>query len=556
MAGFPRVGGRHLQAEMYFLSHIDSVPIKRALISVTDKSGVVELAGILSREFGVEIISTGGTARVISQAGIPVTDVSAVTGYPEMMDGRLKTLHPAVHGGLLALRDVPSHAEAMQAHGIKPIDLLVVNLYAFEKVIADPHTKLEHAIENIDIGGPAMLRSASKNYRSVAVVSDPAQYADFIEHLRRNAGSTLLPFRMHLAVSTFARTASYDAAVHDYLARHQTVGVDAAADAGLFPHLIRSYRKIADLRYGENPHQAAALYADGADGGGVAGARQLHGKMLSYINLLDADAAYGLVGEFDRPAAVVVKHANPCGCAVADEPAAAFELAYAGDPVAAFGGIVAVNRIVDQHLASAIVAGKKFLEVLIAPDFMPDALEILRRRWADCRLLAAPMIPTDGTRRRHLKLTSISGGVLAQQADDQPEPTAAFKTVTSAAPSADLLSDLQIAWKICKHVKSNAIVIVRNGQLLGAGAGQMSRVTSCRLAIELARLNGHGDKLQGAAAASDAFFPFADGPQLLLNAGIGGLIQPGGSKRDADTIDLCNGRGAAMIFTGTRHFLH
>ncbi len=538
------------------MTSIDAVPVKRALISVTDKSGVVDLARVLNAEFGIEIISTGGTARAIAEAGIPVTDVSAVTGFPEMMDGRVKTLHPAVHGGLLALRDHPAHLDAMKLHGIRPIDLLVVNLYAFEKVVADPNTQLEHAIENIDIGGPAMLRSASKNYRSVAVVTDPAQYSGFIDHLRQNSGSTLLPFRLNLAVCAFARTASYDAVVHRYLARQLADDSEASA-AGLFPTLIQSYRKISDLRYGENPHQAAALYADGGNSVGVAGARQLHGKTLSYINLLDADAAFSLAAEFDQPAAAVIKHANPCGCAAAPDPTVAFELAYAGDPVAAFGGIVAVNRVVDHPLASAIVAGKKFLEVLIAPDFTPDALEILRRRWADCRLLAVPMASASaGTASRNLKFTSISGGVLIQQADDLPEPASAFSVVTTARPSAEMSRDLQIAWKICKHVKSNAIVIVKDGQLLGAGAGQMSRVTSCRLAIELARLNGHGEKLAGAVAASDAFFPFADGPQLLLDAGITGLIQPGGSKRDADTVELCNQRGAAMIHTGFRHFLH
>jgi len=533
----------------------DLVPIKRALISVTDKSGIAELAQVLHAEFGVEILSTGGTAKVLAQAGIPVTDVASVTGFPEMMDGRIKTLHPAIHGGLLALRDEPSHLAALSAYAIRPIDLLIVNLYAFEKATADPHTTLAHAIENIDIGGPAMIRSASKNYRSVAVVTDPSQYTNLVEHLRHDSGATRLRFRLDLAMWAFSRTASYDAAIHEYLAAQYFTDESGPATAGLFPTIIRSYHKVDDLRYGENPHQSAALYVDGKDAGGVAQAHQLHGKKLSYINLLDADAAYSLAAEFDQPAVAVIKHANPCGCALADNPAAAFELSWAGDPTAAYGGIVAVNRLVDAVTASAIVAGKKFLEVLIAPQFTPEALDILRHRWTDCRLLAVPAADHRyPSTARPLKFASISGGVLVQQVD--AEPPTPYSVATASQPSDGTLADLHIAWRICKHVKSNAIVIVKDRQMLAAGAGQMSRVTSARLAIELARQNGHADKLNGAAAASDAFFPFADGPQLLLDAGIIALIQPGGSKRDADTINLCNERQAAMVFTGFRHFLH
>jgi phosphoribosylaminoimidazolecarboxamide formyltransferase/IMP cyclohydrolase len=532
----------------------DSVPIRRALISVTDKSGITELAQWLHKEFGIEIISTGGTAKLLAGAGIPVKDVASVTGFPEMMDGRVKTLHPVIHGGLLALRDEPSHISAMTSHGIMPIDLLIVNLYAFEKTIADPATTLEHAVENIDIGGPAMIRSASKNYRSVAVVTDPIQYPKLMDHLRHESGSTRLKFRMDLAMWAFSRTASYDAAIHQYLAGRYFAEESGPTSAGLFPTVIRSYRKLDDLRYGENPHQAAALYTDSGETNGVANARQLHGKKLSYINLLDADAAYSLITEFDQPAAAVIKHANPCGCAVGENLATAFELAYAGDPVAAFGGIVALNRPVDAAAASAIVAGKKFLEVLIAPEFQPDALELLRHRWADCRLLAVPESSVQRSSRRKLKFASISGGALVQQ--DDVEPPTQFATVTTSQPSPSALADLHIAWRICKHVKSNAIVLVKDRQLLGVGAGQMSRVTSARLAVELARQNGHDGKLTGAVAASDAFFPFADGPQLLLDAGIIALIQPGGSKRDADTINLCNQWGIAMVFTGVRHFLH
>ncbi len=387
------------------------------------------------------------------------------------------------------------------------------------------------------------------------MVTDPVQYPKLIEHLRENTGATRLRFRLDLAMWAFSRTASYDAAIHEYLAYKYFSNDDGPVSAGLFPTLIRSYRKLDDLRYGENPHQAAALYADGAQAGGVANARQLHGKKLSYINLLDANAAFSLAAEFEQPAATVIKHANPCGCGVALDPATAFQYAYAGDPVAAFGGIVAVNRPIGLAAASTIVEGKKFLEVLIAPAFAPDALDILRNRWTDCRLLAVQDdASSPPSSQRKLKWASISGGVLVQQADR--EPPASYSTVTTTQPSSHAMIDLHIAWRICKHVKSNAIVIVKDRQLIGVGAGQMSRVTSARLAIDLARQNGHEEKLAGAVAASDAFFPFADGPQLLLDAGISALIQPGGSKRDPDTINLCNQRGASMIFTGFRHFLH
>ncbi len=534
------------------LTPIDIVPIRRAIISVTDKTGIVELARVLHDEFHIEIISTGGTANTLAAAGVPVVDIASVTGFPEMMDGRVKTLHPAVHGALLALRDDPHHLDAMAAHGIKPVDLLIVNLYAFEKTIKAPDCTLPYAIENIDIGGPSMIRSAAKNYRSVAVVTDPVQYPKLLEQMRRDHGATTARFRLDLAMWAFARTASYDAAIHEYIAA-QYFG-DGGNAACLQPTMIKSYEKVDDLRYGENPHQAAALYTSGQQPGGIASARQLHGKKLSYINLLDADAAFSLVGEFDRPAAAVIKHANPCGCAVAAGAAEAFELAYAGDPQAAFGGIVAVNTPVDAHVAQVIVAGKKFLEVLLAPDFTADALAILRQRWVDCRLLAAE--PQKSPPCPPLKFTDISGGVLVQQADTLREDAEKFSSVATVPPTPAMRSDLLVAWRICKHVKSNAIVIVRDGQLLGVGAGQMSRVTSCRLAVDLARQNGHMAKLAGAVAASDAFFPFADGPKMLIDAGIKALIQPGGSKRDSDTVELCNQHNVAMLLTGVRHFLH
>ncbi len=510
----------------------DVVPVRRALLSVSDKSGLVELATALVHEFNVELISTGGTARAIQEAGLPVGDVADLTGFPEMMDGRVKTLHPAVHGGLLALRDAPSHQQAMQKHGISPIDLLVVNLYPFEKVIADPACPFEHAVENIDIGGPAMVRSASKNHRSVAVVTDAVQYDKLLKNMRANQGGTTHAFRLDLAMWAFGRTAQYDAAIHAYLSRHYfaSTGLESAEMAGLTPQLIADLTRVQTLRYGENPHQRGAFYATSRPPKDLAAAKQLHGKELSWINLLDANAALGLVREFARPAAAVIKHANPCGCATADSLAEAFDLAYAGDPIAAYGGIVALNRPVDISTAQSIVQGKRFLEVLIAPEFEPAALAMLQSRWADCRLLATG--PLEAIRSQAMDFRSVAGGMLVQETDTRGFDKAACRVVSKIAPTEAQWADMEFVWLACKHVKSNAIALAAGGQLLAAGAGQMSRVTSCRLALELARQNGHGDKLPQSVAASDAFFPFADGPQLLISAGVRAIIQPGGSKRD------------------------
>ncbi len=538
------------------MNHPDVVPIRRALLSVSDKSGLVDLATALVREFNIELISTGGTARALQAAGLPVRDVADLTGFPEMMDGRVKTLHPAVHGGLLALRDAPSHQQAMREHTIAPIDLLVVNLYPFEKVTAEANCPFEHAVENIDIGGPAMVRSASKNHRSVAVITDAAQYEKLLANMRANSGGTTHHFRLDLAVWAFGRTAQYDAAIHAYLTHSYFADqTDAPLEqAGLTPQLIYGLERLQKLRYGENPHQRGAFYATSRPAHGLAAARQLHGKELSWINLLDADAALALVSEFSQPAAAVIKHANPCGCAVAENLAEAFDLAYAGDPVAAYGGIVALNRPVDTSTAQRIVQGKRFLEVLIAPDFAPEALAMLQSRWADCRVLAtgaAALSTADA-----LSVRSVAGGMLVQQNDYAGFHKASCRVVSTREPTPREWADMEFVWPACKHIKSNAIALAMGGQLLSAGAGQMSRVTSCRLAVELARQNGHSEKLSDAVAASDAFFPFSDGPEILVAAGVRAIIQPGGSKRDQETIDLCNKHNVAMVFTGQRHFRH
>ncbi len=561
----------------------DLVPVRRALISVSDKTGVLEFAAALQKEFGVELVSTGGTSKVLREAGLKVSDISDLTGFPEMMDGRVKTLHPKVHGGFLALRDNAEHLAAMEKHGIVPIDLICVNLYPFEATVAKPGCTFAEAIENIDIGGPAMIRSASKNHRSIVVVTDAVQYEKVLKHMRANKtaegqGQTPYLFRLDLAMWAYTRTAQYDAAIYPYLAEayfkqkaevssQKSEGVEkpegekfAAELAGLLPALTPRLKKVEDLRYGENPHQAAAFFvpAGGSGGASIATAKQLHGKALSYINLLDADAAIELVREFAAPAAAVIKHANPCGCAIGVTLTQAFDKAYAGDPVAAFGGIVALNREVDVETAEAIVSGKRFLEVVIAPGYQPAALEMLKDRWKDCRILATGELggAGGGAGKPQLMLRSLAGGVLVQQAD-----VAGFYkekcTVTSVRrPTEQEWVDLEFMWLVTKHVKSNAVAVGKGGQLLGAGAGQMSRPMSAKIAIELARKNGHAERLAGSVAGSDAFFPFPDGPELLINAGVTAIIHPGGSKKDQETIDLCNRHNVALVATGQRHFAH
>jgi len=547
----------------------DLVPVRRALISVSDKTGVVEFATALQKEFGVELVSTGGTAKVLREAGLKVSDISDLTGFPEMMDGRVKTLHPKVHGGFLALRDNAEHLAAMEKHGIVPIDLICVNLYPFEATVAKPGCTFAEAIENIDIGGPAMIRSASKNHRSIVVVTDAVQYEKVLKHMRANSGQTPYVFRLDLAMWAYTRTAQYDAAIYPYLAEayfkqkaeaasKEEGGAEkfAAERAGLLPALTPRLKKAEDLRYGENPHQAAAFYvpAGGSKFASIATAKQLHGKALSYINLLDADAAIELVREFAVPGAAVIKHTNPCGCAIGATLTQAFDKAYAGDPVAAFGGIVALNRDVDVETAEAIVSGKRFLEVVIAPGYQPAALEMLKDRWKDCRILATGELGGHDPREMHYR--SVTGGLLVQQPD-----TAGFSkdkcTVTSVRrPNEKEWIDLEFMWLVTKHVKSNAVAIGKGGQLLGAGAGQMSRPMSAKIAIELARKNGHAESLAGSVAGSDAFFPFPDGPELLINAGVTAIIHPGGSKKDQETIDLCNRHNVALVATGQRHFAH
>ncbi|MGD0465037.1 MAG: bifunctional phosphoribosylaminoimidazolecarboxamide formyltransferase/IMP cyclohydrolase [Tepidisphaeraceae bacterium] len=527
----------------------DLVPVRRALISVSDKGGLAEFAGALVAEFKVELISTGGTARFLRDAGLKVTEVSQITGVAEMMDGRLKTLHPKIHGGLLALRDNPQHVEAMKAHGIEPFDLLCVNLYPFQETVAKPGVMLDEAIENIDIGGPAMIRSAAKNHRFVLVVTSPQRYEKVLGDLRKHGGSSCGAHRLKQARQAFAHTADYDAAIAGYLSGQIEEG--QAERTEMPEHIsLRLSRKQA-LRYGENPHQKAALYVDDrkSDEASVARAMQLHGKELSYINLLDADAALGAVKEFAEPAACIVKHATPCGCAVAEKPSDAFRRAFEGDPLAAFGGIVALNRPVDRDVALAITSIDKLLEVIVAPGFAEDGLALLKERWKNVRLLKVEPLGTVDARELHMH--KITGGFLLQERDLAGVNEMTWKVASRRTPTAAEMADLKFAWLACKHVKSNAIVVCKDRMLLGTGAGQMDRPSAARLAIEKA-----GQRAGGAVAASDAFFPFPDAPRLLLDAGVTAIVHPGGSLKDRETVNLIDERGAALVVTGQRHFKH
>lgn len=519
----------------------DLIPIKRALLSVSDKTGLAEFAAALHKEFGVELISTGGTAKFLRERGLPVTEVSQITGFPEMMDGRVKTLHPMIHGGLLALRDNPDHVAAMNQHGIKPIDLVCINLYPFEQTISKPNVTFEEAIENIDIGGPSMIRSAAKNHRFVLVVTSPQRYEKVLGDLREHSGSCCGKHRLKQSQRAFAHTAEYDSLIANYLA--SAGGIDSGG-------MVLNLHKALDLRYGENPHQKATLLVGKQPReASVAFARQLHGKELSYINLLDADAALSAVKELNRPTACIVKHASPCGYATADDLPEAFANAYAGDPLAAFGGIVALNQPVEKATAEAITSIDKLLEVIVAPAYDDDALQLLRSRWKNVRLLEVG--PLGAADPNELVMHKIIGGFLVQQRDllgiDEPN----WKVVSTRQPSADELRDLKLAWLACKHVKSNAIVIAKNQMTVGIGGGQVDRVNAARNAVQKA-----GERGRGAVAASDAFFPFPDGPQLLLDAGVTAIIQPGGALRDKETIEAVNKAGAAMILTGQRHFRH
>ncbi|WP_371368047.1 Bifunctional purine biosynthesis protein PurH [Sporomusa rhizae] len=511
--------------------------IKRALLSVSDKTGIVEFARKLHL-LGVELVSTGGTMKAIKAAGIPVTYVSEITGFPEIMDGRVKTLNPYIHGGILAIRDNPSHQAAMVEHKITGIDLVAVNLYPFRQTVAKPGVTLHDAVENIDIGGPAMIRAAAKNFHYVAVVVNPARYEEVINQLTAE-GEVALKNRMALAQEAFSHTASYDAYISRYLSEQ--------LGQGLFPetlHLV--YEKAQDLRYGENPHQSAAFYREQYySGPGVANVKQLHGKELSFNNIVDVEAAYVLAAEFEQPAAAIIKHTNPCGTGIGATLAEAYKKAYQADPVSAFGGIVGLNREVDKETAQQI--SEIFIEAVIAPAFSEEAIAVLTAK-KNIRLLATGLPQADNA---SFDIKSVTGGVLLQQADRTTAPKSDMKVVTKRQPTAAEWEQLLFAWKVVKHVKSNAIVIVNDNKTLGVGAGQMNRVGAAGIALAQA-----GEQAKGAVLASDAFFPFADTVAAAAEAGISAVIQPGGSVNDEDSIKAADEKGIAMVFTGMRHFKH
>ncbi len=533
---------------------IDRVSVRRALISVSDKTDLVPFARRLAAR-GVEILSTGGTAAALSKAGLAVTPVEEVTGFPEMMDGRLKTLHPRIHGGLLALRNNPEHLKAMQEHGIEPIDLLCVNLYPFEKTVATPGAAENEIIEQIDIGGPAMVRSAAKNMAFVAVVTAPSQYDRVCNDFETHEGATSLDLRRWLGAAAFARTAAYDAAIANWMLGHGATAPEHPPGEPFPQTLALRYALQQELRYGENPHQAGSVYIDpGCTETSVVTARQLHGKALSFCNLYDADGALELVKEIDpahHAAAAVIKHANPCGFAIADELATAFERAYQGDPLAAFGGIVALNRPVDGATAEKITGIQSFFDVILAPGYDEAALEQLRGRWKNTRLLQVGPLEGPAGRRARLDFKFLTGGLLAHDRDIAPFDPRQWNHAAGPEPARADLDEMALAMIAAKHLKSNAVSLVNDRMLIGAGAGQMDRVASCRLAIEKA-----GERARGAIAGSDAFFPFRDGPDMLINAGIRAIVQPGGSMRDQETIDACNEKGITLVLTGQRHFRH
>ncbi len=533
----------------------------QALLSVSDKTGILDFAKAL-HDLGVKLLSTGGTAKLLADAGLPVTEVAEHTGFPEMLDGRVKTLHPKIHGGLLARRDLPAHVAAIEQHGIDTIDLLVVNLYPFEATVAKAGCTLEDAIENIDIGGPAMVRSAAKNWQDVAVLTDASQYDAVLAELQANGGKLSAKTRFGLSVAAFNRIADYDGAISDFLS-----AVDFEASAGQ-PAPVRApfpaqsngrFVKLQDLRYGENPHQQAAFYRDLHPApGSLVSARQRQGKELSYNNIADADAAWECVKSFDAPACVIVKHANPCGVAVGTDALQAYSKAFQTDPTSAFGGIIAFNRPVD--LAAAEAVNKQFVEVLMAPGYTPEALAVFQATKAkqNVRILQIDLPPGGATDwdngRNAMDVKRIGSGLLIQTADNHELQRADLKVVTQKQPTPQQLDDLLFAWKVAKYVKSNAIVFCKDGMTMGVGAGQMSRLDSARIAsikAEHAKLS-----LAGTAVASDAFFPFRDGLDVVVDAGATCVIQPGGSMRDQEVIDAANERGVAMVFSGVRHFRH
>lgn len=519
--------------------------IRRALLSVTDKTGIVELALAL-QQHRVELVSTGGTARSLREAGLTVVDISDLTGFPEMLDGRVKTLHPKVHGGILYVRDNSEHREAVAAHNIQPIDMVVVNLYAFEATLRKPDLRFAEMIENIDIGGPSMVRSAAKNFQDVAVVTSPADYAGIIAELHANEGKLSRATRWKLAQKAFALTAAYDLSIANALEAIPTLpdedGLLARTEAQPLPATLRlAYPQVMPLRYGENPHQHAALYADGS-GTGIAGLRQLQGKELSYNNLVDLDACWDLVQEFREPAVAIIKHTNPCGAATANSIVEAYRKALAADPISAFGAVIGINREVDGEAAAEI--SKLFVEAIVAPAFSAAAKEIFASK-RNLRLVET----SPGAQSRVLK--QISGGLLLQDADRGDIQAQDLRVVTQRQPTPDEIDALLFAWRVCKHVKSNAIVYARNGQTLGIGAGQMSRVDAARFGAMKAVL-----PLAGCVAASDAFFPFPDGLETVVAAGAVAVAQPGGSVRDAEVIAAADRLHVVMVFTGIRHFRH
>ena len=519
--------------------------IQRAILSLTDKTGLVDFARKLSA-MGVELVSTGGTAKLLRDSGIAVKDVSDLTGFPEMLDGRVKTLHPKVHGGILHIRSNEKHRTAVSEHGIQPIDMVVVNLYAFEKTAAKPGVEFEDIIENIDIGGPSMVRSAAKNFQDVAIVTSPSDYEAIAQEMESSGGGLSLQTKWRLAQKAFATTAAYDSAIASTLEEigapeGDTSKFELGKSEG-FPQTLRlTFQKAFDLRYGENPHQKAALYSDGS-GKGIANGKQLQGKELSYNNIVDLQAAWDLAQEFDEPVCAIIKHTNPCGTAVGATLAEAYKRALECDPVSAFGGVIGVNRPIDRETATEMA--KLFVEAVAASAFDAAAREVFA---AKKNLRLVEVIPME----QKWVLKNVAGGVLLQDNDVRPLTEADLKVVTERKPTEQEMRDLMFAWKVCKHVKSNAILYARNGQTTGVGAGQMSRVDSAKIGAMKSVLG-----IKGSVAASDAFFPFPDGVEEIAKAGATAIIQPGGSVRDQEVIDAANKLGLAMVFTGVRHFRH
>ncbi len=525
--------------------------IKRALISVSDKTGIIEFAKNLNA-LGVEILSTGGTAKLFRDNNIPVIEVSDYTGFPEMLDGRVKTLHPKIHGGILGRRDMPEHVAAMQTQGIPNIDMVVVNLYPFEATVANPDCTLEEAIENIDIGGPAMVRSAAKNWKDVAVLTDASQYAEVIREMQSTGGATSQATQFALSVAAFNRISNYDGAISDYLSSFNNDGTRNA-----YPAQVNSrFVKLQDLRYGENPHQSAAFYRDLYPApGSLVTAQQLQGKELSYNNIADADAAWEAVKSFDSTACVIVKHANPCGVAIGTHALEAYSKAFQTDPTSAFGGIIAFNTTLDKAAAEAV--SKQFVEVLIAPDYTEEALEIFKAK-ANVRVLKIALPQGGNTAwdqgRNAQDIKRVGSGILIQTADNHEISAADLKVVSKKQPTPQQLEDMLFAWRVAKYVKSNAIVFCGNGMTLGVGAGQMSRVDSTKIAAIKAQ--NAGLSLKNSVVASDAFFPFRDGIDVLAEAGAACVIHPGGSMRDEEVIAAADEHGLVMVLTGIRHFRH